>query len=276
MSKVSTTVIGPAVIEASGLTAEQANQDVVCRNFTQNIVVVSTPKPDHAARYVRIKSFKVMDTEYEVSAYEAAPQATCKGVIRRVDIRNSQSAITRNIVQERNQLLLAAKRIKTSGSVIGLFDGLRVPNFVRYGPTLLRCYLYRKQFDVCFSCGSVGHRSDVCPTRDSVRCRGCRSLSQPANHVCMPKCKFCGGAHPTGDKACRQRFHIPYVVWARRRERARSRSSTRVPAETPHLAPNLQQVPRGRSRSRSRARSRCRSLPRGRSRSQSREAQMRL
>ncbi|KAH6941008.1 hypothetical protein HPB50_012029 [Hyalomma asiaticum] len=50
MSKVCTTVIGPAVIEASGLTAEQANEDVVCPNFTQNIVVVSTPKPDHAAR----------------------------------------------------------------------------------------------------------------------------------------------------------------------------------------------------------------------------------
>ncbi|KAH6948296.1 hypothetical protein HPB50_023350 [Hyalomma asiaticum] len=47
MSKMSTTVIGPTVIEASGLTAEQANEDVVCPNLTQNIVVVSAPKPDH-------------------------------------------------------------------------------------------------------------------------------------------------------------------------------------------------------------------------------------
>ncbi|KAH7971182.1 hypothetical protein HPB49_019988 [Dermacentor silvarum] len=50
LSKVSTTAIGTAVIEASGLTADQASENVVCPNFTQNIVVVSTPEPDHATR----------------------------------------------------------------------------------------------------------------------------------------------------------------------------------------------------------------------------------
>ncbi|KAL1477202.1 hypothetical protein MTO96_035927 [Rhipicephalus appendiculatus] len=86
----------------------------------------------------------IVETEYEVNAYETAPHATCKGVIRRVDIRGSLSAITRNIGHKRNPFALAAKRIKTSDSVIVLFDGLRVPKFVRYRPTLLRCYLYMK------------------------------------------------------------------------------------------------------------------------------------
>ncbi|KAH7940129.1 hypothetical protein HPB52_021882 [Rhipicephalus sanguineus] len=258
LSKVSTTAIGTAVIEASGLTAEQASEDVVCPNFTQNMVVVSTPEPDDAARYVRIKSFKILETEYEVNAYETAPHATCKGVIRRVDIRPSQSAITRNIVHERNPLALAAKRIKTSGSVIFLFDGLKVPKFVRYGPTLVRCYLYRKQFDVCFTSGRVGHRSDVCPTPDSVQCRGCGALDPPVDHVCTPKCKFCGGNHPTGDKACRQRAPV----------------ETSHP--TPCPTPSLQQGPRGRSHSRSRAKSRRRSLPRERSRSKTRGASVSL
>ncbi|KAH8027777.1 hypothetical protein HPB51_009497 [Rhipicephalus microplus] len=90
---MSTTAIGTAVIEASGLTAEKANEDVVCPNFTQNIVLVSTPEPDNAARYVIIKSFKIVEAEYEVNTYETAPHATCKGVIRRVDIRDSQSTI---------------------------------------------------------------------------------------------------------------------------------------------------------------------------------------
>ncbi|KAL1426748.1 hypothetical protein MTO96_018063 [Rhipicephalus appendiculatus] len=194
----------------------------------------------------------------------------------RVDIRDSQSAITRNIVHDRNPLPLAAKRIKTSGSVIVLFDGLRVPQFVRYGPTLVRCYLYRKQFDVCFTCGRVGHRSDVCPTPDSVQCRGCGALNSPVDHVCTPKCKFCGGNHPTGDKACRQRFQVPYVVRARRRERDRSKSATRAPAEPSTPAPSLQQGPRSRSHSRSRSRSRRSSLPREKSRSKSTAAPVRL
>ncbi|KAH8009417.1 hypothetical protein HPB51_016696 [Rhipicephalus microplus] len=80
LSKVSTMAIGTAVIEASGLMAKQSNEDVVCPYFTQNIVVVSTLEPDNAAR--------------------------------RVDIRDSQSAITTNIVHERNPFALAAKRIR--------------------------------------------------------------------------------------------------------------------------------------------------------------------
>lgn len=67
----------------------------------------------------------------------------------------------------------------------------------------------------------------MCPTPDSVQCRGCGALNPPDDHVCTPKCKFCGGDHPTGDKVCKHRFQTPYVVRARRRERARSRSATR-------------------------------------------------
>ncbi|KAL1480060.1 hypothetical protein MTO96_051353 [Rhipicephalus appendiculatus] len=68
-----------------------------------------------------------------------------------------------------------------------LFDGLRVPKFVRHGPTLVRCYLYRKQFDVCFTCSRVGHRSDVCPTPDSGE--------EPSTH------QWTTSAHPSASSA---------------------------------------------------------------------------
>ncbi|XP_070388661.1 uncharacterized protein [Dermacentor albipictus] len=266
-----------ALLEEASLAREDdAHEDVVCPNFIQNIIVVSTPTPEHAAKYVIIKSFKIMEAEYEANAYEAAPHATCKGVIRRVDIRDSQAIITRNIVHDWNPLALAAKRIKTSGSVIVLFDELKVPNFVRYGSTLVRCYLYRKQFDVCFTCGRVGHRSDVCPTPDFVQCRGCVTRNPGDEHVCAPKRKFCEGDHPTGDKFCKQRFQIPYVVRLHRRERNRTRSSTGVQSEAQQLAPNHRPEDREHSRSRSRTRSRHRSLSRVRRRSKSREAQVRF
>lgn len=272
LSKVSTTAIGVAVIEASGLTPEQAREDVVCPNFTQNIVVVSTPDPSHAARYVRIKSIIIVETEYEVNAYETAPHTTCKGVIRRVDLRDNQATITKNIVHDFNPLALAAKRIKSTGSVIVLFDGLKVPNYVRYGSTLVRCYLYRKQFDVCYACGKIGHRSDVCPTPDVVQCRGCGTQNPEDNHTCVPNCKFCGGDHPTGDKTCQERYQIPYVVRIRRRERNRSASR----ATSAERQWDAQTGAKERSRSKSPTRSRRRSPSKGRSRSRSREVQVRF
>ncbi|KAH7965437.1 hypothetical protein HPB49_007678 [Dermacentor silvarum] len=89
-----------------------------------------------------------VETEYEVNAYETAPHTACKGVIRRVDLRDNPATITKSIVHDFHPLALAAKRIKSTGSIIVLFDGLRVPNYVRYGSTFVRYYLYRKQFDV--------------------------------------------------------------------------------------------------------------------------------
>ncbi|KAH7987104.1 hypothetical protein HPB52_024515 [Rhipicephalus sanguineus] len=74
--------------------------------------------------------------QYEVSAYEAAPSDTCKGVVRHIDAADDHRTIDSDIVNNRNPTALAAKRIKNSGLVIVVFDGLRVPNFVRYGPTL--------------------------------------------------------------------------------------------------------------------------------------------
>ncbi|KAH7959707.1 hypothetical protein HPB49_013132 [Dermacentor silvarum] len=228
LSKVSTTAIGVAVIEASGLTPEQAREDVVCPNFTQNIVVVSTPDPSHAARYVRIKSIIIVETEYEVNAYETAPHTTCKGVIRRVDLRDNQATITKNIVHDFNPLALAAKRIKSTGSVIVLFDGLK--------------------------------------------CIGCGAQNPEDNHTCVPNCKFCGGDHPTGDKACQERYQIPYVVRIRRRERNRSASR----ATSAELQWDAQTGAKERSRSRSPTRSRRRSPSKGTSRSRSREVQVRF
>ncbi|KAH7944608.1 hypothetical protein HPB52_021967 [Rhipicephalus sanguineus] len=45
---LSTTAIGEAIVEAAGLTADQAKGHIVSPNFTQNIVLVSTPDSDLA------------------------------------------------------------------------------------------------------------------------------------------------------------------------------------------------------------------------------------
>ncbi|KAL1420105.1 hypothetical protein MTO96_004596 [Rhipicephalus appendiculatus] len=102
-------------------------------NFQQNIVVVSTPEEENATKYVRIRSILVAGRVHEVAAYRTAPYATCKGIIKDIARCDGPEVLHRKIVNSRNPLALAAKRIKDTGTVIVAFDGYRVPNYVRHG-----------------------------------------------------------------------------------------------------------------------------------------------
>ncbi|KAH7962722.1 hypothetical protein HPB52_017666 [Rhipicephalus sanguineus] len=84
----------------------------------------------------RTKAIKLYDKLYEISTYEAAPHNTCKGVIRGIPIEDSLAEVERRIINSKNPLSLEAKRIKDTSTVIVAFEGVRVPSFVKYGPTL--------------------------------------------------------------------------------------------------------------------------------------------
>lgn len=92
-----------------------------------------------------------------MSAYIAAPDGTCKGVIRNIDPSLDDGAHKRMIVNPRNPKALEVRRIKNTHVVVILFDGMRVPNTVMCGGALVPCFLYKRQVDVCYECGHVGH-----------------------------------------------------------------------------------------------------------------------
>ncbi|KAL1467102.1 hypothetical protein MTO96_042383 [Rhipicephalus appendiculatus] len=183
ISKVGPSVVAEAIWGAAGLGLDERNADTMCPNPLQNIMVVSTPSQENVRRYVNVEAITVAGQDHEVSAYVAAPHATCKGVIRGIPLSDGPEAIDRKIVNARNPLALGAKRIKSTGVIIVVFDGYKVPNYVSYGGTLIKCTLYRKQVDVCYACGRLGHRSDVCPTPDASVCRACRqAIQQEEDH----------------------------------------------------------------------------------------------
>ncbi|KAL1468055.1 hypothetical protein MTO96_041731 [Rhipicephalus appendiculatus] len=114
-------------------------------------------------------------------------------------------------------MVLEVRRIKTTSAVVVLFDGMKVPDTVVCGTALVPCYLYRRQVDVCYACGQVGHRADVCPSsaEEKAKCRGCGvpvvsgPTGEVVHHECVPKCGLCGGPHLTGCKECKERFQVP-------------------------------------------------------------------
>ncbi|KAH7933278.1 hypothetical protein HPB49_011150 [Dermacentor silvarum] len=102
------------------------------------------------------------------------------------------------------------KHIKETGSVVVLFDGA-VPSYIRVGQAIVRCYLFKKQIEVCSKCTRVGHRADVCPTPVVNVCHNRGAKDPKQKHSCHVRCKLCGKGHPTGDKACQQKYQTPFV-----------------------------------------------------------------
>ncbi|KAH7944960.1 hypothetical protein HPB49_002856 [Dermacentor silvarum] len=266
--------LATSIYHAAEIPREAQDEDTICTNCQQNIIVVSTPIEAHADKYQKISRIKIGNQAFETSAYEAAPDCTSKGVIRGIPLEDTARDITANVITPRNPTAIAAKRLSNTMTVIVLFTGLRVPTYVRYGGALLPCSLYRKQIDTCYQCGRLGHRADVCPNPNDRLCRGCGAANPAQDHQCKPKCQLCGGNHPTADKACRARYKTPYLVkrrqWERQQEEDYPTKPTLVNTNLEQRDPSPSQKPGGRGRSRSRNRSGGRRPSRSRTRSPSR------
>ncbi|KAH7952391.1 hypothetical protein HPB52_022191 [Rhipicephalus sanguineus] len=240
VKNVSQIKVAHALASAAQLAPAEIANDIVCSNVMQ----------------------KVGGANYEVGSYLAAPDNTCKGVVKGVDLDFNEEEITGMIVHPRNPTALEVKRIRYTTTVVVLFDGLKVPNYVVCGPSMLRCTLYRRQTNVCYACGRLGNRADVCSTPENTICRGCGTESLPKTtsvHQNAP----CVGAliprrtgHVSSDFICRTSFaeeggssrkSSPASLI---RERAQSKSLSRGRSETQRSRSKSRWSSRGRSRSR--------------------------
>ncbi|CAN7997241.1 unnamed protein product [Ixodes pacificus] len=141
VKNVSQVKIAQALVTAAGLSFTNATEDIICPNAMQNILVVSTPSEHNAKTYAGVEAISIGSAIYEVSSYLAAPDNTCKGIIRNIDLELDHEQLRSLIVQLRNPKALEARRIKNSTTVVILFDGLKVPNYVMCGLSMLRCTL---------------------------------------------------------------------------------------------------------------------------------------
>ncbi|KAL1485641.1 hypothetical protein MTO96_000057, partial [Rhipicephalus appendiculatus] len=119
--------------------------------------------------YSRVTEIILTDQRHPVTAYLSPAGITSRGVIRGVGTDFDDAALNCMLMQPRNPGLLGARRIKNTATVILIFSGLKVPNYVYCGQVIYRCTLYKRQIDTCRNCGQVGHRQDLCPT-PSAKC----------------------------------------------------------------------------------------------------------
>ncbi|XP_075741743.1 uncharacterized protein LOC142792335 [Rhipicephalus microplus] len=270
LAKLEADIVMSAVITAANVPKTTAKADTICINPTQNIIVISTPDEERARYYASVRSLYIGGRSYETHAYCTAPHGTVKGVIRGIAVENTAEDLHENIVNQANPQALEAHRIGNTTSIVILFAGTKVPNYIKYGSIIVKCGLYRQHHNVCKTCGKIGHRADVCPTPETKICFACGAPNPTADHAarCKPRCKLCNGAHATGMEGCTNKYKVPFVVTQRRWER-RNAASAFSSQDFPQLPPQQQNEAhlskRGRSRSRKRDKSRRQSASRGRS-----------
>ncbi|XP_065297562.1 uncharacterized protein [Dermacentor albipictus] len=281
---------GNAIGTAAQLNESTLHQLTIRIRREQNVAVVSTPDEELAARLQLIKSICLENEQYEVQAYVAAPDASCKGVISGIEKNTTPTTLMTNIRSPMAQVL-HARMMGNSATAIITFSGIRVPRYIYYYGAEYRCYIHKPRQQLCSVCLSTGHRADVCPTPDKPRCAACGTSNPSEGHDCTLKCFQCGGEHPATDSRCPVRQRKPFNKRHVFREQQKtveqplqhdkqSRKVTTFNGAAPATTDATRGRPRYRSRGHSQSQSRSRSRvrrpskdqkhPRGRSRSGSR------
>ncbi|KAH7970549.1 hypothetical protein HPB49_010387 [Dermacentor silvarum] len=74
---------------------------------------------------------------------------------------------------------------------------------------------------VCTHCGTVGHRTDMCPNPHLARCSTCGTLNPEGQAQCHAKCSVCNGLHLMGSTECKRK-HRRAIGGQRERSQVRN------------------------------------------------------
>ncbi|KAG0426308.1 hypothetical protein HPB47_026576 [Ixodes persulcatus] len=133
---------------------------------------------------------------------------------------------------------------KTSNAVVITFEGTRLPKNVMFSRENFTVRPYRPRPIVCYNCHGIGHKSDVCPIKES-RCGHCGYTHEEDMEQCNsePKCRNCEGHHVATSNACPKR-KIPEKTKLRKQPpthqpresyAAAATENRRSPAEQPRV-----------------------------------------
>ncbi|KAH6929610.1 hypothetical protein HPB50_003122 [Hyalomma asiaticum] len=276
LAKWNNIAIVHAIGKASGF-AQQDFSEKVCVQVQrlENLIIASTAEWEDAKKLESITSIQLGGTLFTIKSNTRTPDDVSRGVISGLLPGTSEEELKAGLRAPARYTVLHARMLGQSSTAVIFFQGPHVPYYVRFHSLDFRCRPYRKSVQYCKTCGSTGHRQDVCPRPLPGFCSKCGKTNQPPDHVCKPACKLCGEEHETASKDCKKRLKPnppPFHIRQQRMDRIKARDCRwsladegfpELTSQTTNLHSSADGAPtRGRSRSALRPRSRSRSRSR--------------
>ncbi|KAM7284950.1 uncharacterized protein ISCGN_031948 [Ixodes scapularis] len=238
LRQVPQTELGLAVITTAKLTTAERGETYIKVRNQQNLIAVDTYKPSARDKILLIESLPIQGRDHATRTYLAMNRDHARGVVHGVQGWSNERLLEN--IGCNGRKLISAHTIGNSNTALLTFEGLYPPKYVTINWVVTRVYPYRPRSLICGTCLSIGHKSEVCPQKNHLKC--CQKCSKEfppdteidGNHQCTPYCKNCDEDHSPLDPSCPARVyadeqHNQGILYRKKRQLLASRPMPRRP-----------------------------------------------
>ncbi|KAG0435372.1 hypothetical protein HPB47_018527 [Ixodes persulcatus] len=211
-----------------------------------NTIALTTRDEKITEKLLQVTEVKKDKDSYALKPYKAMGHNQVRGVIYLHGDNSAETpeTLVPDLVCRTAKIVFARLMGKTSNAVVITFEGTRLPKNVMFSREIFTVRPYHQRPIVCYNCHGIGHKSDVCPIKES-RCGHCGYTHEEDIEQCNrePKCRNCEGHHVATSNACPKR-KIPEKTKLRKQPpthqpresyAAAATDNRRSPAEQPRV-----------------------------------------
>ncbi|KAG0429380.1 hypothetical protein HPB47_023695 [Ixodes persulcatus] len=173
-----------------------------------NTIALTTRNEEIIKNLLKVTEIPKGEDSYALSPYKAMGNDQVRGVIYLHGDNSDETPETLlpDLECRTAKVVYARLMGKKGNAVVITFEGTWLPKKVMFCREVFTVKPYRPRPIVCFSCHNIGHKTDVCPSKES-RCDQCGHIHEEEMEECTrdPQCKNCGGAHVATSNNCPKR-----------------------------------------------------------------------
>lgn len=173
-----------------------------------NTIALTTRNEKITEKLLQVTELQKGGDSYALRPYKAMGSNQARGVIYLHG--NNSDETPETLIPDlecRTAKVVYARLMGTnSNAVVITFEGTQLPKKVMFCREIFNVKPYRPRPIVCYNCHMIGHKTDVCPSKQK-RCGSCGYIHDEGMEECTrdPQCTNCGGSHVATSNNCPKR-----------------------------------------------------------------------